>query len=78
MKTAAFLGVALALASCVASASEDSPRFIINQRSGDRTALPFSEGVQVGNTLYIAGHIGEDRSSSTGSCDRGKTCYECC
>jgi 2-iminobutanoate/2-iminopropanoate deaminase len=60
MKTATFLGVALALASCVASASEDSPRFIINQRSGDRTALPFSEGVQVGNTLYIAGHIGID------------------
>jgi 2-iminobutanoate/2-iminopropanoate deaminase len=60
MKTAAFLGVALALVPCVALASEDSPRFIINQRSTDRTPLPFSEGVQVGNTLYIAGHIGID------------------
>jgi hypothetical protein len=42
MKTAAFVGVALALAPCVALASEDSPRFIVNQRSTDRTPLPFS------------------------------------
>ncbi len=32
----------------------------MNPRSGDMKALPFSDGVLVGNTLYIAGHIGLD------------------
>lgn len=33
---------------------------IVKPRSEDRKDLPFSEGVLVGNTLYIAGHIGLD------------------
>jgi len=60
MKSAAFLGLTLLLAPCVLLASGDSPQFIVNQRSADRAPLPFSEGVLVGNTLYIAGHIGID------------------
>jgi enamine deaminase RidA (YjgF/YER057c/UK114 family) len=60
MNRTAFLGVALALAASVALASDEKPRFIVNQRSADRTPLPFSEAVQVGGTLYIAGHIGID------------------
>ena len=35
-------------------------KYILAPRSGDRKPLPFSEGVLVGNTLYIAGHIGLD------------------
>jgi len=60
MKSTAFLGLALLFAPCVLLASGDSPRFIVNQRSADRAPLPFSEGVLIGNTLYIAGHIGID------------------
>jgi 2-iminobutanoate/2-iminopropanoate deaminase len=39
-------------------------KFIVSPRSGDRAPLPFSEGVLVGNTLYIAGHIGLDAKTS--------------
>ena len=42
------------------AASAGDRRFIVNSRSDDRKGLPFSEGVLVGNTLYIAGHIGLD------------------
>ena len=44
---------------CVAANAADR-KYIVNPRSVDRKALPFSEGVLVGNTLYIAGHIGLD------------------
>jgi len=44
---------------CVAATATDR-KYIVNPRSDDRKALPFSEGVLVGNTLYIAGHIGLD------------------
>jgi 2-iminobutanoate/2-iminopropanoate deaminase len=35
-------------------------KFIVKPRPGDTKALPFSDAVLVGNTLYIAGHIGLD------------------
>jgi 2-iminobutanoate/2-iminopropanoate deaminase len=35
-------------------------RKYVNVRTGDAKALPFSDAVLVGNTLYIAGHIGLD------------------
>src|SRR5579863_2295970 len=35
-------------------------KYIVDPRPGDTKALPFSDGVLVGNTLYIAGHIGLD------------------
>ncbi len=60
MKTVTFLGVALLLGPCAVLASNDSPQFIVDQRSGGRAPLPFSEGVRQGNTLYISGHIGID------------------
>lgn len=44
---------------CLAAGSSDR-KYIVKPRSGDRKGLPFSEGVLVGNTLYIAGHIGLD------------------
>lgn len=49
----------LFLASCIASGAADR-KFIVNPRAADIRALPFSDGVLVGNTLYIAGHIGLD------------------
>ena len=38
----------------------DAPRYITGDRAPDRSSLPFSEGVMVGDTLYVAGHIGID------------------
>jgi 2-iminobutanoate/2-iminopropanoate deaminase len=35
-------------------------KYIVNPRPADAKALPFSDAVLVGNTLYIAGHIGLD------------------
>ena len=49
----------LFLVLCVAAGASDR-KYIVKPRSGDRKGLPFSEGVLVGNTLYIAGHIGLD------------------
>jgi len=49
----------LFLVLCATAGAADR-KFIVNARSGDRKALPFSEAVLVGNTLYIAGHIGLD------------------
>ena len=44
---------------CVAVFGADR-KFIVKPRASDMKALPFSDGVVVGNTLYIAGHIGLD------------------
>lgn len=53
----------LFLAFCMAAGASDR-KYIVKPRSGDRKALPFSEGVFVGNTLYIAGHIGLDAKTN--------------
>ena len=47
------------LAFCVAAGAADR-KFLVKPRASDVKALPFSDGVLVGNTLYIAGHIGLD------------------
>jgi 2-iminobutanoate/2-iminopropanoate deaminase len=52
---------AFPLALATSSASADSDRLFVNaDRSAARAPLPFSDGVLVGDTLYIAGHIGID------------------
>jgi reactive intermediate/imine deaminase len=51
--------VATLITVCISASAADR-KYIVKPRSGDRKALPFSEGVLVGNTLYIAGHIGLD------------------
>lgn len=48
----AAIGVALATAGCAVS----KPPAYLNSKPG--SAYPFSEGVQVGNTLYLSGQIG--------------------
>jgi 2-iminobutanoate/2-iminopropanoate deaminase len=47
------------LVSCVAAGAADR-KYIVKPRPSDLKALPFSDAVLVGNTLYIAGHLGLD------------------
>ena len=58
MKLRILVGLLL-LVFCVGAVAADR-KFIVKPRATDMKALPFSEGVLVGNTLYIAGHIGLD------------------
>ena len=62
MKLRILVGVLLLVCSVAAGAVDR--KYIVKPRAGDMKALPFSDGVLVGNTLYIAGHIGLD--SKTG------------
>ena len=62
--------VAFAILSIPVMAGADgAARFIVSPRSGDRAPLPFSEGVVVGDTLYIAGHIGIDPKTDLAASD---------
>jgi 2-iminobutanoate/2-iminopropanoate deaminase len=49
----------LFLVLCVTAGGADR-KYIVKPRAGNLTGLPFSDAVLVGNTLYIAGHIGLD------------------
>ena len=49
----------LLLVLCISASGADR-KFIVKPRASDMKALPFSDAVMVGNTLYIAGHIGLD------------------
>jgi len=44
-------------------------KFISGPRSSARAPLPFSDGVLVGDTLYIAGHIGIDSKTDRAATD---------
>jgi 2-iminobutanoate/2-iminopropanoate deaminase len=63
MKQRIVVGTLLLLFSVAAGAADR--KFIVKPRAGDIKGLPFSDAVLVGNTLYIAGHIGLD--SKTGA-----------
>jgi len=63
MKLRIGVGVLL-FAFCVAAGATDR-KYIVKPRASDMKALPFSDGVLVGNTLYIAGHIGLDPKTGT-------------
>jgi len=56
------VAVLFGVISTVASGADR--KYIVNPRPAGLTGLPFSDGVVVGDTLYIAGHIGFD--SKTG------------
>ncbi len=58
MKLRIVVGLML-LVFCVGAAAA-ARKHIVKPRGSDMKALPFSDGVLVGNTLYIAGHIGLD------------------
>ena len=53
----------LFLVLCAAAGAADR-KYIVKPRPADSKALPFSEGVLLGNTLYIAGHIGLDAKTN--------------
>jgi 2-iminobutanoate/2-iminopropanoate deaminase len=59
MKLPKIFVAVLFLVLCVAAGAADR-KYIVKPRASDMKALPFSDGVLVGNTLYIAGHIGLD------------------
>ncbi len=46
--------------SLTAAAGNDASRYIVPPPSGTGPALPFSEAVWSGTTLYVAGHLGLD------------------
>ena len=59
------LAIALLGVFALSSHAADTERsYVAAPKAADRPALPFSEAVLVGETLYVAGHIGID--SATG------------
>jgi 2-iminobutanoate/2-iminopropanoate deaminase len=59
--------VGLVLLTCCTVAGAADRKYIVKPRPGDK--LPFSDGVLVGNTLYIAGHIGLDPKTGQAPAD---------
>jgi 2-iminobutanoate/2-iminopropanoate deaminase len=51
------------------AASAGDRKFIVRPRADAMKGLPYSEGVLVGNTLYIAGHIGLDPKTGLAPAD---------
>ena len=59
------LGIIMTLASGQGLGAQSSgQRRVIRPEKAPNTGLPFSPGIQVGNTLYISGHLGRDPVSS--------------
>ena len=56
------------LIACAAATAADR-KYIIDPKPADAKNLPFSDGVLVGNTLYIAGHIGLDPKTGQAPAD---------
>ena len=63
MKLRIVVGI-LFLVFCAAAGAADR-KYIVKPRASDMKALPFSDAVLAGNTLYIAGHIGLDPKTGT-------------
>jgi len=59
MKLSKLVALILFVVVSVAAGAADR-KYIVKPRASDMKGLPFSDGVLVGNTLYIAGHIGLD------------------
>jgi 2-iminobutanoate/2-iminopropanoate deaminase len=59
MKLQRIVVAGMCLVLCLAASAADR-KYIIGPKPANATALPFSDGVLVGNTLYIAGHLGLD------------------
>ena len=59
MKTRQIAVGMLLLTFCLAASAADR-KYIVKPRPAGLNAVPFSDAVLVGNTLYIAGHIGLD------------------
>ena len=59
------LGIIITLAfQGVEPAAQSNQRRVIRPAKAPNTGLPFSPGILVGNTLYVAGHLGRDPVTS--------------
>jgi len=59
------LGIIITLAfQGVEPAAQSNQRRVIRPAQAPNTGLPFSPGILVGNTLYVAGHLGRDPVTS--------------
>jgi 2-iminobutanoate/2-iminopropanoate deaminase len=67
MKRQLAVAIMLFILSAVAGAADR--KYIVKPRASGMNALPFSDGVLVGNTLYIAGHIGLDPKTGQAPAD---------
>jgi 2-iminobutanoate/2-iminopropanoate deaminase len=56
------------LIACTVAGAADR-KYIVKPRAADIKGLPFSDAVLVGNTLYIAGHIGLDPKTGQAPAD---------
>jgi 2-iminobutanoate/2-iminopropanoate deaminase len=67
---AAVVGVGLGIAGTLivyrpeSVSAQSSARRVIRPERAPNTGLPYSSGIMVGNTLYIAGHLGRDPVTS--------------
>jgi len=59
------LGLLVLSLFAISSAADDSGRKHIVMKRAAEMKLPFSDGVLVGNTLYVAGHLGLDPKTGT-------------
>jgi len=59
MKLCRVVVAVLFLMLCVTAGASDR-KYIVRPRPANAQGLPFSDAVLVGNTLYIAGHLGVD------------------
>jgi 2-iminobutanoate/2-iminopropanoate deaminase len=55
-----FLGILILLSAAAAHAAEPSRTYITPPGADPKTAAPFSNGVMVGETFYVGGHLGVD------------------
>lgn len=62
------VAIAMFLMFALAAQAQDR-KYIVNPRPADAKALPFSDAVLVGNTLYIAGHLGLDPKTGQAPAD---------
>jgi len=52
--------IAAITVSLAASAGDEASRYVVGARTGALAALPFSDAVWAGDTLYVSGNIGLD------------------
>jgi 2-iminobutanoate/2-iminopropanoate deaminase len=64
MKIRGLIFAAAVLIAVTCMGADTDRKHIVLDKTIDRTTLPISDGVMVGNTLYIAGHIGLDPKTS--------------
>ncbi len=48
-------------------AAEPQPRYVLPATTDGHPAPPFSEGILIGGTFYVAGHVGLDAAAAPGA-----------